>query len=682
MSLLPPKNSTTSLVHPNLQNHKEETSLEHFSDDVITDYIYTKHREDDKIKIDVDNYISLVESIIITADRITDSVSRVIEGRMASGSDSSLNLPLCTLHRISSELACKAPGIGKAHETTMEILDILISYPWEAKAILALAAFATDYGDLWHLNYYFKTDPLARTLAIIKQVPELKKHLYTPKYRQVFLSPRCLIHGCLQAIKYMIEIKNFSKYDIKELTELSSAIRQIPLITYWIIHIIVASRTEISGYLTATQGQSQNYLNELTEKIRSILFTLENHLNIIREQQEEINLYKWLMDHVDNFPTELSLVLSKLIEGKMEAKPFIDGSTRKKVSVENSLRRKKVILVISGLNISEEDIKALHIVYNELHGEDKYKIVWIPIINPNDVAEENKQRYEDLVSKMPWYIVQYTEKIAGWRFLEENWQLRDDPLVVVLNSQSKVEFTNAIHLIRVWGSEAIPFTNQKLDTLLRKNWPESTILKFTHHPRLNSWINQDKSIIFYGGKDPKWIQQFEDKVIDIKNDSLLRAKGITFEIVRIGKNIAGEDDPRLMSRFWVTQWGFFIVKSQIRGSSASETTEDILRLISYENENGWGVVTVGSAPLLVGRGDLILAVLEDFRKWKQILNLKGFGDSFKDYFNELAVTTHQCDRVTLPGFSGWIPMVVNCPECPRFMETGINFKCCHGRTHM
>lgn len=171
-------------------------------------------------------------------------------------------------------------------------------------------------------------------------------------------------------------------------------------------------------------------------------------------------------------------------------------------------------------------------------------------------------------------------------------------------------------------------------------------------------------------------------MIDIKNDSLLRAKGITFEIVRIGKNIAGEDDPRLMSRFWVTQWGFFIVKSQIRGSSASETTEDILRLISYENENGWGVVTVGSAPLLVGRGDLILAVLEDFRQWKQILNLKGFGDSFKDYFNELAVTTHQCDRVTLPGFSGWIPMVVNCPECPRFMETGINFKCCHGRTHM
>lgn len=77
MSLVPSKNPTTSLVHPKLQNPKERLSLEHFSDDVVTNHVYTKHREDDKIKIDIDNYILLVESVIITADRITDSVSRV-----------------------------------------------------------------------------------------------------------------------------------------------------------------------------------------------------------------------------------------------------------------------------------------------------------------------------------------------------------------------------------------------------------------------------------------------------------------------------------------------------------------------------------------------------------------------------------------------------------------------------
>ena len=166
----------------------------------------------------------------------------------------------------------------------------------------------------------------------------------------------------------------------------------------------------------------------------------------------------------------------------------------------------------------------------------------------------------------------------------------------------------------------------------------------------------------------------------------MRDNGITFEIVHIGINkntTKGEDDNNSnMARFWISQWGFFIIKSQLTGSSASETTEDILRLISYENENGWAILTVGSAPLVVARGNLVLGVFEDLNAWKKNLNLKGFPNSFKDYFEQLALRTHQCEKVILPGFSGWIPMIVNCPECPRFMETGINFNCCHGRDQL
>lgn len=51
---------------------------------------------------------------------------------------------------------------------------------------------------------------------------------------------------------------------------------------------------------------------------------------------EEIELYKWLVDHIDNFPTEITLVVPKLIEGKFDAKPFIDGSTKLQV-LSNSL---------------------------------------------------------------------------------------------------------------------------------------------------------------------------------------------------------------------------------------------------------------------------------------------------------------------------------------------------------
>ena len=132
-----------------------------------------------------------------------------------------------------------------------------------------------------------------------------------------------------------------------------------------------------------------------------------------------------------------------------------------------------MILLISGLDISDDDIRAVDLVYNEVRKEDKYKIVWIPVIPEYFREEEARKIYEYLSSLMKWYIVPYTRKIAGWRYLEENWQFRQDPLVVVMNSKSKVEFANAIHLIRVWGAEAIPFTKDRTLALLKKNWPES-----------------------------------------------------------------------------------------------------------------------------------------------------------------------------------------------------------------
>lgn len=159
-----------------------------------------------------------------------------------------------------------------------------------------------------------------------------------------------------------------------------------------------------------------------------------------------------------------------------------------------------MILLISGLEISDDDIKALNLVHNELmkRSEDQnYKIVWIPIINSEVYDEdESRKKYEYVISTMKWYAVQYGTKIAGLRFLEEIWQFREDALMVVLDSKSKVKFSNAIHLLRVWGNNAIPFSHDRAIALLRKNWPESTILKFCDQPRLQSWVYIHETFFF------------------------------------------------------------------------------------------------------------------------------------------------------------------------------------------
>ena len=158
------------------------------------------------------------------------------------------------------------------------------------------------------------------------------------------------------------------------------------------------------------------------------------------------------------------------------------------VGIHESLSGKNVILFISGLDISEDDIKAIHNVYDELKTRGtNYEIVWIPII-PEPYHGDDPKRYEYLRSTMKWYSIQFTTRISGMRYIKEKWQFREDPLVVVLNPNSKVEFMNAIHLIRVWENEAIPFTQARTESLLKKHWPESTLHKFTHQPRLPNLV--------------------------------------------------------------------------------------------------------------------------------------------------------------------------------------------------
>ena len=49
---------------------------------------------------------------------------------------------------------------------------------------------------------------------------------------------------------------------------------------------------------------------------------------------EDVDLYRWLVDHIEHYHTAIPLVFSKLISGRPETNPLIDGSTQKEVKVE------------------------------------------------------------------------------------------------------------------------------------------------------------------------------------------------------------------------------------------------------------------------------------------------------------------------------------------------------------
>lgn len=122
----------------------------------------------------------------------------------------------------------------------------------------------------------------------------------------------------------------------------------------------------------------------------------------------------------------------------------------------NDLENKNVLLFISGLDISIDDISILNPIYDEIEKKDEYKILWIPIVDRWTVDLKNK--FEKLRLMMKWYTVKYFSPIVGIKFISKDWKYQKRSMQVLqINSQGSVEYLNLVHRIQLWGGKAFPF---------------------------------------------------------------------------------------------------------------------------------------------------------------------------------------------------------------------------------
>lgn len=98
-------------------------------------------------------------------------------------------------------MSCKSPRDEIGHKTTLAILNKLSNYEWNAKAVLTLAAFALEYSEFWLLAQYQQSDPLAKSVAILKRVPVLTRQAALQKYRQAIVEVNDLVKATLQVIE-------------------------------------------------------------------------------------------------------------------------------------------------------------------------------------------------------------------------------------------------------------------------------------------------------------------------------------------------------------------------------------------------------------------------------------------------------------------------------------------------
>ncbi|KAL5542130.1 hypothetical protein UlMin_009840 [Ulmus minor] len=664
-----------SVVSTTTTQHIEgELSLFTMSDHKILDLIYATHVHDDE-SFDVDSLFLIVENIIKHSTQIVDSIVQGAQVHVDTIDEKppkvSFNSPLCTLKSVCCELSCKPPGEEYAHKSTLSILNKLSNYSWDAKAVLALAAFALDYGDFWLLAQLNQSDQLAKSLAILKRVPVLLKPSELPKRRQAVVELNGLIKATLQVIEIIFELEKLTSYDPKDVPALSVAMDHIPVDVYWAIIAVVACSTKIN--ILSSDEDKPLDLSPYAQKIHFILNKLKIQLIYCRKQIEEAENYRKLRK-IFQTPTEIMEIFKALIFTKDKVHPIIDGSTNQTVTID-VLKRKHLFLFISSLEITEEDISILKPIYEATKKEGKYNIVWVPIVE--HWTEELKQKYEVLKVKMPWYVVQnFAHPIAGIKFIKEEWHFKGKPTLVVINPQGKVENSNALHLIRVWGMKAFPFNKAAEEVLVsetNKEWIAPVMGNID--PSIQTWIREDKYIFFYGGKDNEWIQQFTKKATILANDVLFKETlKINVELFCVGKTAKGGEDLGLLGRFWTGIESLFFTKVH---KQSDEVTQEIQKLLSYKNESGWAVLTKGSTVVVSGHGSTILRVLEDFEKWKEFVKEKGFEFVFKEYHKKVIQSIRHCTRLDVPSVAGKMPETMHCPECPRPMEMFISYKCCH-----
>ncbi|XP_059316348.1 protein SIEVE ELEMENT OCCLUSION B-like [Lycium ferocissimum] len=710
---------TSNLAAAKLHHRRGDHHLFLTSDDnAMMKHIEETHVPDGR-DFDVRPLVHIIEEIVHRATPVAGRVHgakvqahlEALEEKAIphSGLTEILNYLAYPIHRISMEIICKCANKEDAHTTTMSLLHSLTTYSWDTKVAIAFAAFAQQYGEFGLLVHQYPTNPLAKSVAIIMELPEIMERHDVLK--QKFDAIHDLIDKMLDVTKCIIEFRDIEtshqQYVVTQELEMLINTAHISTAAYWTIRAAVMCAAMVLNliaigheYISSTSESWE--ISSLAHKLANILDHLRKVLNLCYQKIEEKrqhDAFEALLrllrtSHIDNMK-----ILSILIYSKDDQLPLFDGTHKRRVSLD-VLRKKYVLLLLSDLDIALEELFILHHMYAESktqpnRPESNYEIVWIPVVDKRLTpwTGEKQMKFEEVQKSMPWYSVAHPSMIdpAVIRCIKEVWGFNKKPQLVVLDPQGKEANNNAYHMLWIWGSLAFPFTKAREEALWKEQTWNIELLADSIDQNIFTWISEGKCICLYGGEDIKWIREFTTATRAVAN-----AARVPLEMLYVGKRnpkervrknseiIQGENlsdvvqDQTLIWFFWERLESMWHSRTQqdIPGET-DPILQEIVTILSYDgSDQGWAVFSRGLAEMTKGKGDLIVQVMRGFDRWKdEVSDITAFVPILDRELRGLH-SPHHCTRLILPGTTGHIPERVVCAECSRPMEKFIMYRCC------
>ncbi|XP_004495334.1 protein SIEVE ELEMENT OCCLUSION B-like [Cicer arietinum] len=623
------------------------------NDSQILDKVYLTHLHDDD-KCDKDVLFNIVSNVIHR------SQIRVAENR---GAVTSFQPEFRTLKLISCQMITTPRGERYVHQTTMWILQHLKTYSWDAKALITLAAFTLEYGNLLYLTDISTSDQFVNSLKQLNQIQSRK----VPATDLVVLITEVLMHINEWATWCGVG------YDTLQVPSLSDALQDIPVAVYWIIASIVAATANIVAVSDYTLSSFKDRLSLVDSK-------LKENLILSKRQIDSVEEYLKRKKAISN-PKNIVDFLKLLIQRNGDNLLIYDGNNKTKTDIE-VFKEKYVLLFISSLNKVEDEILLLNSIYERLHDnpqevikgykKEDFKILWIPICDD----EGEKIEFNSLKNKIRFYAVEYLSKLSDIRFIREILNYRDKPIVLVLNPLGEIMNEDAMNLIFQWGIDAFPFRNiDGYDLTQKWKW----FWDVTKRVNLGIQVKGDRYIFIYGGGDKKWTQDFTLALEKTKrHETILRADAI-IEHYQLGK-----DDPKIVPRFWIEIESKRLKKHQ---DALDCEIQDIVKslLCLKQDLQGWAILTKGYNVKILGHGEPMYQTLADFDVWKdKVLQKEGFDIAFQEYYDTKVKETRvrpPCEIINVDNnINGNVIATISCPNptCGRVMEvSSVNYKCCH-----
>ncbi|XP_028126383.1 protein SIEVE ELEMENT OCCLUSION B-like [Camellia sinensis] len=232
---------------------KSDRSMLMGSDDsVLMKQIQATHARDGH-EINVRLIFQIVEDILTRSGMhaLSSVTSMGIEAHVEQMDDKgrrySLESVLRIIDRLTSEIQFKCIGGTDVHQVTVSMFNMLSSYSWDAKLVLTLSALALYYGHFWLLLQIHTSNPLAKSMAMLKQLPLIIEHYGSGPLKSRFDALSNLITAMLDLSRCIVALTELpSSYVTQDTPALSAATATIPIAVYWTVRGMLACATQIT----------------------------------------------------------------------------------------------------------------------------------------------------------------------------------------------------------------------------------------------------------------------------------------------------------------------------------------------------------------------------------------------------------------------------------------------------